>query len=42
MGRVGQSVGDINSETTVHNVMYRLQREYLEAIERLAALQDEE
>ena len=38
---VGQSVGDVNSETTVRDVMYRLQKEYLEAIERLAALQDE-
>ena len=35
---VGQSVGDVNSETSVREVMYRLQTEYLEAIERLAAL----
>ena len=37
---VGQSVGDVNDETTVREVMYRLQAEYLEAMERLIALQD--
>ena len=37
---VGQSVGDVNSETTVRDVMYRLQLEYVEAMERLLALQD--
>jgi NAD(P)H-dependent flavin oxidoreductase YrpB (nitropropane dioxygenase family) len=37
---VGQSVGDVNSETTVREVMYRMQMEYLEAVERLTALQD--
>jgi len=37
---VGQSVGDVNSETSVREVMYRLQMEYLEAIERLAALNE--
>ncbi len=36
---VGQSVGDVNSETTVRDVMYRLQMEYVEAMERLTALQ---
>ena len=35
---VGQSVGDVNSETTVRDVMYRLQMEYVEAMERLTAL----
>jgi NAD(P)H-dependent flavin oxidoreductase YrpB (nitropropane dioxygenase family) len=35
---VGQSVGDVNEETTVRDVMYRLQTEYLEAMERLMAL----
>jgi NAD(P)H-dependent flavin oxidoreductase YrpB (nitropropane dioxygenase family) len=39
---VGQSVGDVNSETTVRDVMYRLQTEYLEAMERLTALQEDE
>ena len=37
---VGQSVGDVNSETSVREVMYRLQVEYAEAMERLMALQD--
>lgn len=37
---VGQSVGDVNSETTVRDVMYRLQMEYVEAMERLTALHD--
>lgn len=37
---VGQSVGDVNSETTVREVMYRLQVEYVEAMERLTALQN--
>lgn len=35
---VGQSVGDVNSETTVRDVMYRLQMEYVEAMERLTVL----
>jgi NAD(P)H-dependent flavin oxidoreductase YrpB (nitropropane dioxygenase family) len=35
---VGQSVGDVNSETTVRDVMYRLQMEYVAAMERLTAL----
>ena len=39
---VGQSVGDVNSETSVRGVMYRLQTEYLEAIERLNALTEGE
>ena len=38
---VGQSVCDVNSETSVREVMYRLQSEYLEAIERLQALNEE-
>ena len=37
---VGQSVGDVNSETTVRDVMYRLQMEYVEAMERLTGLND--
>jgi NAD(P)H-dependent flavin oxidoreductase YrpB (nitropropane dioxygenase family) len=37
---VGQSVGDVNSETTVRDVMYRLQSEYLQSMERLAALSE--
>jgi hypothetical protein len=39
---VGQSVGDVNSETMVREVMYRLQVEYVEAMERLTALQNAE
>jgi NAD(P)H-dependent flavin oxidoreductase YrpB (nitropropane dioxygenase family) len=35
---VGQSVGDVNSETTVRDVMYRQQMEYVAAMERLTAL----
>ena len=38
---VGQSVGDVNDETTVRDVMVRLQTEYLDAVERLHALQME-
>ena len=38
---VGQSVGDVNDETTVRDVMVRLQTEYLDAVERLHALQTE-
>ena len=38
---VGQSVCDVNSETSVREVMYRLQSEYLEAMERLQALNEE-
>ncbi|MBC7378690.1 MAG: nitronate monooxygenase [Burkholderiaceae bacterium] len=34
----GQVVGMINEETTVRDVMYRMQLEYLEAVERLNAL----
>jgi NAD(P)H-dependent flavin oxidoreductase YrpB (nitropropane dioxygenase family) len=34
----GQAVGDLTHETTVKDVMYRLQLEYAEAIERLAAV----
>lgn len=34
----GQSVGMVNKESTVANVMYQLQTEYVEAIERLMAL----
>lgn len=36
---VGQSVGALKDETTVREVMYRLQTEYLDAAERLGALQ---
>lgn len=36
----GQSVGMVNHETKVANVMYQLQMEYAEAIERLAAIND--
>ena len=35
---VGQSVGSLTSETTVKDVMYRMQLEYLETMERLVAL----
>ena len=35
---VGQSVGALRSETSVADVVYRLQVEYVEAVERLAAL----
>ena len=35
---VGQSVGSVNSETTVKDVMYRMQLEYVDAMERLSAL----
>ncbi|MCL4745607.1 MAG: nitronate monooxygenase [Burkholderiaceae bacterium] len=35
---VGQSVGSVNSETSVRDVMYQLQLEYVEAMERLALL----
>ena len=38
---VGQSVCDVNSETTVRDVMLRLQTEYVEAIEHLMNLQEE-
>lgn len=37
---VGQSVGSVNSETSVKDVMYRMQVEYVEAMERLTALND--
>lgn len=36
----GQSVGMVNHETNVATVMYQLQMEYAEAIERLAAIND--
>ncbi len=35
---VGQSVGDVNSETSVREVMVRLQTEYVDAMDRLSAL----
>ena len=38
---VGQAVGDVNSETSVREVMVRLQTEYLDAMERLSALYGE-
>jgi NAD(P)H-dependent flavin oxidoreductase YrpB (nitropropane dioxygenase family) len=34
----GQSVGDLKHETTVRDVMYRLQDEYAQAVERVGAL----
>lgn len=34
----GQSVGAVNAETTVRDVMYRLQSEYLETMERMQLL----
>jgi len=39
---VGQSVCDVNEEATVRDVMVRLQTEYLDAMERLMALNREE
>jgi NAD(P)H-dependent flavin oxidoreductase YrpB (nitropropane dioxygenase family) len=36
---VGQSVGDVTEETTVRDVMYQLQSEYLETMERLRGLE---
>ncbi|MBW0104804.1 nitronate monooxygenase [Pseudonocardia sp. KRD291] len=38
----GQSVGAVTGETGVADVMYRLQSEYGEAVERLAAVNDRE
>lgn len=38
---VGQSVGDVNAETSVREVMLRLQTEYLDAASRFAALNPE-
>jgi NAD(P)H-dependent flavin oxidoreductase YrpB (nitropropane dioxygenase family) len=38
---VGQSVVAVNTETTVASVMYRLQSEFLEAVERLTTLMDQ-
>ena len=38
---VGQSVVAVNNETTVASVMYRLQEEFLEAVERLMTLMDQ-
>ena len=38
---VGQSVGDVTGETTVREVMMRLQTEYLDAMERLITLHEE-
>ena len=35
---VGQSVCDVNAETSVREVMLRLQTEYLDAVERFAAI----
>ena len=35
---VGQSVGNVNSETSVKEVMYRMQLEYVETMERLSAI----
>ena len=39
---VGQSVCDVNEETSVREVMVRLQTEYLEAVERLTGLAAED
>jgi hypothetical protein len=38
---VGQSVCDVNEETSVREVMVRLQTEYLDAMERLIGLAGE-
>jgi hypothetical protein len=38
---VGQSVCDVNEETSVREVMVRLQTEYLDAMERLMSLAGE-
>jgi hypothetical protein len=38
---VGQFVVAVNGETTVASVMYRLQEEFVEAVERLMSLIDE-
>lgn len=38
----GQVVGTMNAENTVRDVMYQMQLEYLEAADRLAALQPKE
>jgi hypothetical protein len=35
----GQAVGDLREETSVREVMYRLQLEYAETLEHLQALQ---
>ena len=39
---VGQAVGDLTEETTVRDVMVRLQTQYLDAMERLHALEGED
>ena len=39
---VGQSVCDVNAETSVREVMLRLQTEYLEAVDRLTSLMRQE
>ena len=39
---VGQSVCDVNEETSVREVMLRLQTQYLEAMERLHGLEGED
>ena len=39
---VGQSVGDLTEETTVRDVMVRLQTEYLDAMEHLMKLHEED
>ena len=37
----GQVVGNMMAETSVRDIMYQMQMEYLEAVERLTALQPE-
>jgi NAD(P)H-dependent flavin oxidoreductase YrpB (nitropropane dioxygenase family) len=37
---MGQAVGSLNEEVSVRDVMYRLQSEYVEALERINALQN--
>ena len=36
---MGQVVGSLTEEVSVRDVMYRLQSEYIEALERINALQ---
>jgi NAD(P)H-dependent flavin oxidoreductase YrpB (nitropropane dioxygenase family) len=39
---MGQAVGSLHEEVSVRDVMYRLQTEYVETVERIAALQHSE
>lgn len=36
---MGQAVGSLHDEVSVRDVMYRLQSEYVEAVERIQGLQ---